>query len=82
MLAGASSKSSIIFWDLLKMKERCLFDNSFSEEVTYVDFSSLCPTNLIGCSLDGMISLFDLTKNSEEDSVEFVMRLDQPIEKC
>lgn len=58
------------------MKERCIFDNSFSEEVTCVDFSRICPTSLIGSSLDGMISLFDLTKISEEDSVEFVMRLD------
>ena len=64
------------------MKERCIFDNSFSEEVTSVDFSSVSPSALIGGSLDGMISLFDLSKISEEDSVEFGMRLDQPIEKC
>jgi WD40 repeat protein len=76
MLAGASSKSSIIFWDLLKMKERSCFNESFSDEVTSVDFSKNVPTTIIGASLDGMISLFDLTKDNEEDSVEFVMRMD------
>ena len=64
------------------MKERSIFNESFSEEVSSVSFSKKIPTHLLGGSLEGIISLFDLTQNDEENSTDLVVRLDQPIEKC
>ncbi len=43
------------------MKERCIFKDSFSEEVTYVHFSKIIPTTLIGASTEGIVTLFDLS---------------------
>lgn len=58
------------------MKQRACFDETLPNEVTSVKFNKSLPTSLLGSSLDGMIALFDLTKESEEDAADFVMKQD------
>lgn len=44
------------------MKQRSEFRESFNGEITYIKFEDSVGTNLLGCSLDGMINMFDLTE--------------------
>lgn len=64
ILAGANN-SNIVFWDLRKMKQRSEFTDSFDGEITYLRFENGVETNLLGCSIDGMTNMFDLTQPNE-----------------
>lgn len=66
MAAGTSK--GVTFWDLRKMKQRCEFNDSFNEEVTGLQFSLDIPTVFHACTLDGLITEFDLKEQSEEDA--------------
>lgn len=44
------------------MKQRSEFTESFEGEVTHLRFDSAVSTNLLGCSIDGMVNMFDLTQ--------------------
>jgi len=50
------------------MKQRCEFNDSFNEEVTGLQFSLDIPTVFHACTLDGLITEFDLKEQSEEDA--------------
>lgn len=52
------------------MKERSVFSDSHSDDVTKVQFHSENPTLLLSCSLGGILCLFDLAKENEEDAIE------------
>jgi WD40 repeat protein len=65
-ILAAATGSQIVFWDLRKMKQRSTFTGSFSDTITHLRFDPEVSTNLFGCSLDGMISMMDLTQTSEE----------------
>lgn len=64
ILAGATG-SNIIFWDLRKSKQRADFKDSFNGEITYIRFEDEVSTNLYGCSVDGMVNMFELTQPNE-----------------
>ena len=36
----------------------------------------------MSCSTDGMVCLFDLNKDSEENSIQTMLRMQQPLFKC
>jgi WD40 repeat protein len=56
------------------MKERSTFNETFSEDVTSLHFNQNVPTMLLASSLDGMVTVFDLTQNNEEDATVFGRR--------
>lgn len=74
ILAGATG-ANIVFWDLRKMKQRSDFKDSFNEDVTYIRFEDQITTNLLGCSVDGMINMFDLTQPNEEDAFSWCYKV-------
>lgn len=82
ILAGATNSEKIVFWDLQKMKERSVFEETHQDEVTCVRFNPKIGTTLLASSMDGIICLYDLTQNSEEEATQFIMRLEQPIDRC
>ena len=47
------------------MKQRAEFHESFNGEITSLQFDPLAPKSFMGCSVDGMISKFDLTQPDE-----------------
>ena len=57
------------------MKQRSEFKDSFEQEVTSIRFDANIPTNLYGCSLDGMVSMFDLTQPNEEDAFTWCYKI-------
>ena len=52
------------------MKERFTFADSHADEVTKLEFHPDFTTLLLAGSLDGILCLFDLAKENEEDAIE------------
>lgn len=77
-VVAGGAMGSLVFWDARTRTELRCFEDSFNEEVTGLEFSKACPTNLYGCGLDGIVSSFDLTQAQEDDSVEWSQRLNNP----
>ncbi len=82
ILCNGSEDGTITFYDLKTMKERQCFTESHTEDVTRVVFSQEMPSFLLSCSTDGMLCLFDLERDSEEDGIYTMMRMDQPLNTC
>lgn len=57
------------------MKQRSEFKESFNGEVTHIRFEDEVSTNLMGCSIDGMINMFDLTQPNEEEAFNWCYKL-------
>jgi len=72
----------IHFWDLRKFKLLNTFNETHSDEVTSLRFLQSKPSILMSSSLDGMVCLFDLSKESEEEATDTVVRLEQPVNSC
>jgi len=81
ILAGGSDPD-IHFWDLRKYKLLNTFNETHSDEVTSLRFDQNKPSILMSSSLDGMVCLFDLSKESEEEATDTVVRLEQPVNNC
>lgn len=62
--------AKLYFRDLRVMKERFVFCDSHADDVTKVQFHPEKQTLLLSCSLDGILCLFDLAKENEEDAIE------------
>lgn len=58
------------------------FNETHSDEVTSLRFDQNKPSILMSSSLDGMVCLFDLSKESEEEATDTVVRLEQPVNNC
>jgi hypothetical protein len=71
----AAHTSKLVFWDLRKMKQRSEFNESFNGEITSLQFDPVTPTCFMGCSVDGMISKFDLTQPDEEESFTWCTKI-------
>lgn len=69
ILAGGSS-AKIIFWDLKMMKERSIFEDNHGDDVTSVVFHKDVSTLLLAGSEDGILGMYDLTKENEEESIQ------------
>lgn len=52
------------------MKERFIYNDSHDDDVTKIEFHPECSTLLLAGSLDGILCLFDLTKENEEESID------------
>ena len=50
------------------MKQRCEFIDSFNDEVTSLNFSLDQATIFHACTMDGLITSFDLREPTEEDA--------------
>lgn len=59
ILAGAGD-STLTFWDLRKMKQLAVFNETHGAEITCAQFSKINPSHLLASSLDGMICFYDL----------------------
>ncbi|EAR88171.2 WD domain, G-beta repeat protein (macronuclear) [Tetrahymena thermophila SB210] len=81
ILAGAN-ESGIVFWDLRTMKQRNQFNETHNEEVTCVKFNENIPTQFVSSSLDGILCLFDLSQQNEEEACQSIIRTDQPVDRC
>lgn len=57
------------------MKQRSDFKDSFNGDVTYIRFEDDVKTNLLACSVDGMINMFDLTQPNEEDAFSWCYKV-------
>jgi hypothetical protein len=51
------------------MKLRSTFNESQSDEITGLQFNPGLPTELLASSLDGLLVVYDLTKENEEESL-------------
>lgn len=60
----------LFYRDLRDLREKESFADSFSDEVTKVEFSKFKTNLLLTSCLDGIITLFDLGKENEEDAIE------------
>lgn len=85
-ILAAGSYEKITFWyffgvffvklmeilcrDLRVMKERFAFSDSHADDVTKIQFHPENQTLLLSCSLGGILCLFDLAKENEEDAIE------------
>jgi len=58
------------FRDLRVMKERFIFADSHDDDVTKLEFHPDFSTLLLSGSLDGILCLFDLAKENEEEAIE------------
>ena len=52
------------------MKERSSFCDSHVDEVTKINFKSDFSTILLAGSLDGILAVYDLTQENEEESIQ------------
>ena len=52
------------------MKERAVFEDSHNDDVTKVKFNDNVSTILLAGSIDGILALYDLGKENEEDSIQ------------
>ena len=52
------------------MKERFTFDESHNDDVTKLEFHPDIPTLLLAGSLDGILCIYDLAKENEEEAIE------------
>jgi WD40 repeat protein len=75
-IVGGGGVGNITFWDLRNKKEVGNFSDSFNEEVTHLYLDA---KTLYGCSLDGLVGCFDITK-SEEDGTEWTYRFSNPVD--
>lgn len=81
ILAGGG-EGDILFWDLRRMKLLNSFNETHSDEVTSLQFVNNKPSILMSSSLDGMICLFDLSQDNEDEATDTVIRLEQPVNSC
>ena len=51
------------------MKTLLTFSDSFSDDVTKIKFHPEKPNSLLAGSEDGLLCLFDLSQNNEEDAI-------------
>ncbi len=52
------------------MKERSSFSDSHVDEVTKISFKSDFSTILLAGSLDGILAVYDLTQENEEEAIQ------------
>lgn len=57
------------------MKQRSEFTDSFNGEVTHIRFDEARSTNLLGCSIDGMLNMFDLTQLDEDSAFSWCFKI-------
>ncbi|CAD8076802.1 unnamed protein product [Paramecium sonneborni] len=81
ILAGGSD-GRIDFYDLNVMKWRSRFDSSQNEELSSLNFHPQCQTQLLSSSTDGLLVQYDLTQKNEEESLQMMIRFDQPLNSC
>lgn len=51
------------------MKLRSTFDESQNDEISALKFNPKIPTELLSSSLDGLLIVYDLTQENEEESL-------------
>lgn len=66
---AAGSEGLIRFFDLKTMKLRSSFDESQNDEISALKFNPNIPTELLASSLDGLLVVYDLTQENEEESL-------------
>lgn len=67
-ILAAAYSNHITFWDLRKMKQRSEFKDSFNSEITCLRFHDTNQTKFGCCSVEGLISMFDLAQPNEDDA--------------
>lgn len=76
---GGGSKGEIYFWDLRNGKPLMTFNETHPDDVSSIEFFKTKSSLLLSASVDGMLCLFDLKQENEEEAAETVMVLEQPI---
>jgi WD40 repeat protein len=81
-ILGSGSGGNIYFWDLRNGSALTNFDQTHPDDVTSLEFFKPKPSLLLSASVDGMVCLFDLKQENEEDSAESVLVAEQPVNTC
>lgn len=64
------------------MKLRSTFDESQNDEISALKFNPKIPTELLSSSLDGLLIVYDLTQENEEESLTNMIRFEEPLNSC
>jgi len=79
-ILAAGGVNKIFLWDIAK-RDTMIYDSSHSEEVTQLKFHPNQINKLFSGSDDGLLCMFDISKNNEKDALEQVYPIEDSISK-
>ena len=88
-MIAAGTNEDLLIWDIHKLQKPIgRFVECHMEDVTAVQFCQESPNMLISCSIDNVLSMFDLNNHSgtgrlnEEDLIDGAYSSTQPMINC
>ncbi|KAK9819875.1 hypothetical protein WJX72_003515 [[Myrmecia] bisecta] len=81
-LVAAGSEGKIIFWDRRTHKQCGCFDETHAQDVTQVRFHPGSTSTLVSGSVEGLISVFDLSQGlDEEEGFKAALNIDNSVSR-
>mmetsp|Transcript_5142 Transcript_5142/g.6841 ORF Transcript_5142/g.6841 Transcript_5142/m.6841 type:complete len:407 (+) Transcript_5142:40-1260(+) len=79
--SDAEDDSTVYFFDVRSSKVLGKYSEAHTDAITQVLFNPLRNTELLTGSLDGLICFFDICKQGEEEALQSVMNVEDPVQK-
>lgn len=75
------SAAFLLFWDIRCEKTLGGYNDSHNDDITQVKFNPTQADTLATASTDGLINVFDISQNDEDDAVTYCMNADVTVDK-